>query len=102
VLAHWISSLRRLAGRSWSDQRYVTPLYGGWVFAAPESDGSSPLRCSARGCRARATVDLGWRNPNLHAAGRVKHWLACDQHADHLADFLGRRGFLLAREPIGS
>jgi hypothetical protein len=30
----------------------------------------------------------------------VKHWLACDEHADHLADFLVRRGFLLTREPL--
>ena len=34
--------------------------------------------------------------PALHDATRVKHWLACDEHADHLADFLARRGFLLA------
>ena len=49
------------------------------------------LRCSARGCRAAATVDLQWRNPTLHDAARVKHWLACDEHADQfLADFLAR------------
>jgi hypothetical protein len=58
------------------------------------------LRCSAKGCRERATTDLGWRNPRLHDAARVKHWLACDEHADHLADFLARRGFLLTREPL--
>jgi hypothetical protein len=60
-----------------------------------------PARCSARGCRAAATIDLSWRNPRLHDAGRVKHWLACDDHADQLADFLARRGFLLGRAPVG-
>jgi hypothetical protein len=57
-------------------------------------------RCSAKGCRSQATVDLRWRNPSLHDTTRVKHWVACDEHADHLADFLGRRGFLLSRGPL--
>jgi hypothetical protein len=57
-------------------------------------------RCSAKGCRAPARVELSWRNPRLHGAGRVKHWLACPEHADSLADFLARRGFLLARSPL--
>jgi hypothetical protein len=61
---------------------------------------SEPPRCSAKGCRSAATIDLGWRNPKLHDAARVKHWLACDEHADHLAEFLSRRGFLLSREPM--
>lgn len=58
------------------------------------------LQCSARGCRATATTDLHWRNPRLHDAARVKHWLACDEHADYLADFLARRNFLLERVPL--
>jgi hypothetical protein len=66
------------------------------VSSAP----AEQLRCSARGCRAAATTDLGWRNPRLHDAARVKHWLACDEHADGLADFLARRGFLLTREAV--
>ena len=57
-------------------------------------------RCSARGCRDAATTDLGWRNPQLHDAARVKHWLACDEHADHLAGFLEARQFLLTRTPL--
>jgi hypothetical protein len=57
-------------------------------------------RCSARGCREPASVDLSWRNPRLHDAARIKHWLACDDHADQLADFLARRGFLLRRASI--
>ena len=80
-----------------SNQRYVTSLYGAWVSATPE-----PPRCSAKGCRSEATTDLGWRNPSLHDAARVKHWLACDEHADSLADFLARRNFLLTRAPLAN
>lgn len=64
--------------------------------AAPEQE----ALCSAKGCRAVATVDLTWRNPRLHDASRTKHWLACDKHADHLADFLAVRGFLLDRSAL--
>jgi hypothetical protein len=65
------------------------------------ADTDTTPRCSARGCRAAATTDLSWRNPGLHDASRVKHWLACDEHADQLAEFLARRGFLLARDALG-
>jgi hypothetical protein len=71
----------------------VTSLYGAWV-----SEQDPPRRCSAKGCRAAATTDLSWRNPGIHGAARVKHWLACADHANHLADFLTRRGFLLSRD----
>ena len=59
---------------------------------------SVETRCSAKGCQAAATTDLSWRNPRIHDAARVKHWLACDEHADYLADFLARRNFLLSRD----
>jgi hypothetical protein len=73
------------------------------VSAAPVGEDERPkLRCSARGCTAAATTDLSWRNPRLHDTSRTKHWLACDAHADSLADFLNRRGFLLARDPLPS
>ncbi len=75
----------------------MTWLYGAWVSGPTEAP-----RCSAKGCRDAATVDLQWRNPKLHDAARVKHWLACDAHAGHLADFLARRHFLLARGPFTS
>jgi hypothetical protein len=65
------------------------------VTTAPDTP-----RCSAKGCRAAATCDLQWRNPRLHDAARVKHWLACNDHADGLADFLRRRGFLLGRSRL--
>jgi hypothetical protein len=58
------------------------------------------LRCSARGCRRPAAVDLRWRNPRLHDSARLKHWLACADHADDLAEFLSQRGFLLDRQPL--
>jgi hypothetical protein len=74
----------------------VTSLYGAWV--SDQSSADLPAVCSAKGCRAAATVDLSWRNPGIHHGSRVKHWLACDEHADHLADFLARRGFLLSRD----
>jgi hypothetical protein len=45
-------------------------------------------------------VDLRWRNPRLHDESRVKHWLACDAHADSLGSFLSARGFLLDRGPF--
>ena len=77
----------------------MTSLYGSWVLTPRYEPGESP-RCSARGCRAAASVDLSWRNPKLHDAAREKHWLACDEHADGLADFLARRDFLLRREPL--
>jgi hypothetical protein len=57
-------------------------------------------RCSAKGCRAAASVDLHWRNPKLHDAARVKHWLACADHEDQLADFLAVREFLLERKSL--
>jgi hypothetical protein len=80
---------------------YGTSLYGAWVsdvlFPGTESDSDEPPRCSAKGCRAAATTDLQWRNPRLHDAARIKHWLACDEHADSLAGYLSARGFLLDR-----
>jgi hypothetical protein len=63
-----------------------------------DESAEEPAICSAKGCRAAATTDLTWRNPRIHQGTRVKHWLACDEHADHLADFLARRNFLLSRD----
>jgi hypothetical protein len=75
----------------------VTSLYGASV--SEQSPLGDPV-CSAKGCGKPATTDLTWRNPRIHQGARVKHWLACDDHADHLADFLDRRGFLLQRTPL--
>ncbi len=65
-----------------------------------DTEPPEPPQCSAKGCRAAATTALQWRNPRLHDAARVKVWHACDEHADDLAGFLSRRGFLLGRHPV--
>ena len=53
-----------------------------------------PDVCSARGCRTPARWALLWNNPKLHEPERRKTWLACDEHREHLAAFLGARKFL--------
>ncbi|MFF8414160.1 hypothetical protein [Streptomyces omiyaensis] len=50
--------------------------------------------CSAKGCRADAVWVLAWNNPKVHTPERRKTWLACEEHREHLAQFLGVRGFL--------
>jgi hypothetical protein len=50
--------------------------------------------CSAKGCRSKASYGLLWNNPKLHTPERRKVWLACDDHADPLSDFLSKKGFL--------
>lgn len=56
--------------------------------------------CSARGCRELAVWELRWNNPRIHEPERRKTWLACDDHREHLSDFLGRRGMLREVEPL--
>ena len=56
--------------------------------------------CSAKGCRTDATLALLWNNPTLHTPQRRKVWLACDEHAGSLSDFLSRKGFLKGRVPV--
>ena len=51
-------------------------------------------QCSAKGCRADAVWVLAWNNPKLHTPERRKTWLACDEHREHLSQFLGVRGML--------
>lgn len=53
-----------------------------------------PVACSAKGCRQSAVYVLVWNNPKIHTTEREKTWMACAEHRDHLAQFLGRRGFL--------
>lgn len=67
---------------------------------APVPPAAETPLCSAKGCRARATVALVWRNPRLHTGDRVKRWAACPAHEEHLAQFLDMRGFLLGREEL--
>ncbi|MEU5210495.1 hypothetical protein [Streptomyces sp. NPDC020742] len=56
--------------------------------------GESAVICSAKGCRAAAVWVLAWNNPKLHTPDRRKTWLACEEHREHLSQFLGVRGFL--------
>jgi hypothetical protein len=51
------------------------------------------VQCSAAGCTALAVSRVNWRNPRIHAADRVKVWLACPAHRGTLADYLATRGF---------
>jgi hypothetical protein len=67
---------------------------------APRPDPVDELVCSARGCRAEATWGLLWNNPRLHAPDRRKVWLACDEHREHLEQFLGTRAFLRSTVPV--
>lgn len=62
--------------------------------------GPDGLVCSARGCRASATIDLRWNNPKIHLPTRRKHWLACPEHRDSLSAFLSARGFLREVVPL--
>ena len=64
---------------------------------APREAGG--LICSAKGCRATARWALRWNNPSLHDPQRRKTWLACEDHREHLSEFLGVRGFLREVEP---
>jgi hypothetical protein len=58
------------------------------------------LLCSARGCRESAAYDLRWNNPKIHTEDRRKHWLACNDHRESLAQFLAARGFLKEVLPL--
>ncbi len=65
-----------------------------------EQAGASDHVCSAKGCRAGARHAVVWNNPKLHAVGRRTVWLACAEHRQSLADFVGIRGFLIEVIPI--
>ena len=46
------------------------------------------------------TWGLLWNNPKLHTPERRKVWLACDDHREHLEQFLDVRGFLQSVVPV--
>ncbi|GAA4193852.1 hypothetical protein GCM10022288_28300 [Gryllotalpicola kribbensis] len=56
--------------------------------------------CSRAGCREAASWRLDWRNPKIHAEGRLKTWLACDEHREFLNGFLSSRGFPVMVSPL--
>lgn len=49
--------------------------------------------CSRAGCRTDASWQVIWRNPRIHTPDRRKIWLACDEHAEYLRDYLAARDF---------
>ena len=56
--------------------------------------------CSRAGCRTAAAWNVNWRNPRIHSSDRVKVWLACDEHADYLRDYLEARDFPVLVTPL--
>ena len=58
--------------------------------------------CSRAGCRETAAWNVNWRNPRIHTDDRVKVWLACDEHADYLRDYLDARDFPVLVTPVGT
>lgn len=60
---------------------------------APDPVPGGELICSAKGCREQAAWGLLWNNPKLHTPERRKVWLACDEHREHLEQFLASRSF---------
>ncbi|MDM8085987.1 hypothetical protein QUV83_14520 [Cellulomonas cellasea] len=67
---------------------------------SPTPDAVDELVCSARGCRSEAAWGLLWNNPKLHTPERRKVWLACDDHREHLEQYLGTRSFLRDVVPV--
>ncbi|GHB05857.1 hypothetical protein GCM10010330_69920 [Streptomyces tendae] len=63
------------------------------------SDETTPI-CSAKGCRTPAVWVLAWNNPKVHTPERRKTWIACDEHREHLSQFLGVRNFLKDVVPL--
>jgi hypothetical protein len=55
--------------------------------------GETSVRCSSAGCREDAVWRVNWRNPRIHSPERVKVWLACPTHREHLTGYLASRGF---------
>lgn len=63
---------------------------------------STAATCSRAGCRAEAHWRIDWRNPRIHTADRVKTWVACDEHADYLREFLAARSFPVSVAPLAA
>ncbi|HWH26059.1 MAG TPA: hypothetical protein VNT53_05380 [Pseudolysinimonas sp.] len=61
--------------------------------------GALGVECSAAGCSKAAVWRVNWRNPRIHGPERVKVWLACEDHRDHLESYLATRGFPVIVSP---
>lgn len=64
------------------------------------ADSSAEPVCSAKRCGQAASWRLLWNNPSLHTPDRRKTWLACDDHREHLSQFLDARRFLREVRPF--
>lgn len=60
------------------------------------------LICSAKGCAAQAQHAIEWNNPKIHTPERIKVWLACNDHEDHLREFLTKRGFYRSTKDVAA
>lgn len=49
--------------------------------------------CSRADCTKPATHRIEWNNPRIHEPGRIKIWLACEDHLEYLSGFLRARDF---------
>ena len=58
--------------------------------------------CSSKGCNAAAVWVISWRNPRIHDTARRKQWVACDDHREHLRNFLAARSFPLEVTALGA
>jgi hypothetical protein len=74
--------------------------HGSSTPTARPASADRTVACSAKGCRAEASYGLLWNNPKLHTPERRKVWLACENHADPLSDFLSKKGFLKDAVPV--
>jgi hypothetical protein len=72
----------------------------GLTGATPDAVPDGELICSAKGCGNQAVWGLLWNNPKLHTPQRRKVWLACDEHREHLEQFLGARSFWKQTVPV--
>jgi hypothetical protein len=57
--------------------------------------------CSRAGCAEEAVWNVNWRNPRIHGEDRVKVWVACPGHRDHLEQYLRTRDFPVVVTALG-
>ncbi|ALE92096.1 hypothetical protein AOC05_06715 [Arthrobacter alpinus] len=66
----------------------------------PPERTAAEVMCSRKGCRDEATTQLLWNNPRIHTPERRKIWLACDEHAAWLEDYLQSRSLWKETLPL--
>lgn len=72
------------------------------LSGAPQEGPAGAPKCSRKGCRGAATIQLLWNNPKIHTPERRKIWLACDEHADWLENYLSERLLFKERFPLSA